>query len=399
MSMQKEINGQVNRIKYGSVEIISEKEIFEKLKQAKETSRPLRVKYGADPSCPDLHLGHAVALNKLRQIQEMGHKVIFIIGDFTAMIGDPSGESRTRKQLSQKEVERNARTYQQQAFKILNRQKTEVIYNSSWCNRMNFREVINLASRYTVARMLERDDFLKRYRNRQPISVHEFLYPLIQGYDSVMVKADIEIGGTDQKFNLLVGRELQRDFGQIPQVAVILPLLIGIDGRQKMSKSLGNYIGFTDLPPEMFGKVMSITDELASDYYRILLEKEINVAASDNPKLAKLDLATKIVETNYNEKIALAARRQFERVFSQKGLPEKIEEYALENKKSIWIVELLKATNSASSRTQAERLIRQGAVELDNKKVKDVRKKIRVKDGSILKVGKRKFRKIIVKRS
>ena len=396
MNADKTIRRQISRVKCGVAEIISEIELAEKLKQAGKEKRPLRIKYGADPSCPDLHLGHTVPLNKLRQFQEMGHKVIFIIGDFTAMIGDPSGESKTRRQLPKEEVKKNARTYQQQVFKILDRKKTELVYNSSWCERMKFREIINLASKYTVARVLERNDFLKRFKKKQPIFIHEFLYPLIQGYDSVMVKADIEIGGTDQKFNLLVGRELQRDFGQVPQVAVIVPLLVGTDGIQKMSKSLGNYIGLTDLPQDMFGKIMSISDELASDYYRILLGEKISVVDSDNPKLTKLDLAARIVEKNYDSVAALAARRQFERVFSQKGLPEKMEEYVLDAG-LMWIIELLKVTDSVSSRNDAERLIRQGAVTFDNKKIKNVQEKIRVKNGSVLKVGKRKFRKIIVK--
>ncbi|MEA3328530.1 MAG: tyrosine--tRNA ligase [Candidatus Omnitrophota bacterium] len=397
--MEQKIKKQISRIKCGSVEMISEKEIFEKLQQSGKNNKPLRVKYGADPSCPDLHLGHTVALAKLKQIQDLGHKVVFIIGDFTAMIGDPSGESKTRKQLSKDEVRENARTYQRQVFRVLDREKTEVVYNSSWCEQMNFREVINLASRYTVARMLERDDFLKRYKNRQPISIHEFLYPLIQGYDSVMVRADIEVGGTDQKFNLLVGRELQRDFGQVPQAVIILPLLVGLDGVKKMSKSLGNYIGLTDLPQDMFGKIMSISDELASDYYRILLGKQIDIAGLNNPKLAKLDLAAKIVERNYDSAKALLAREQFERVFSRKGLPEKIEEYALESSCPVWIIELLKVTGCASSRSQAERLVRQGAVTIDNKRIEDVGEKIKVKGSSILKVGKRKFRKIIAKKT
>ena len=393
------INGQVKIIRKGTVEIISEKELLQKLSASKKKKGFLRIKYGADPSRPDLHLGHTVALNKLRQFQELGHRVIFIIGDFTAMIGDPSGQSETRKSLSQKEVAENASSYQEQVFKILDKKQTELVYNSKWCKKMSFSEVVKLASRYTVARMLERDDFLKRYKAQRPISIHEFLYPLIQGYDSVVVKADVEVGGTDQKFNLLVGRELQRDFGQIPQVAVILPLLVGTDGKQKMSKSLGNYIGITESPREMFGKIMSISDRLMFDYYSILLGKKKSELDITDLKELKIDLARKLAERHYGSSVAEREYQHFEKVFSRRGLPDEMQKFRLDGlsaggEKDIWIIKLLLLTQMVSSRTEAERLVRQGAVTFDGKKIKEVRKNVTVRDGVVLRVGRRKFRKI-----
>jgi len=393
------IDGQVKIIRKGTVEIISEKELLQKLSASKKKKGFLRIKYGADPSRPDLHLGHTVALNKLRQFQELGHRVIFIIGDFTAMIGDPSGQSETRKPLSQKEVAENASSYQEQVFKILDKKQTELVYNSKWCKKMNFSEVVKLASRYTVARMLERDDFLKRYKAQRPIGIHEFLYPLIQGYDSVVVKADVEVGGTDQKFNLLVGRELQRDFGQTPQVAVILPLLVGTDGRQKMSKSLGNYIGIAENPREMFGKIMSISDRLMFDYYSILLGKKKSELDITDLKELKLDLARKLAERHYGSSAAEKEYQHFEKVFSRRGLPDEMQEFRLDGlpaggEKDVWIIKLLLLTQMVSSRTEAERLVRQGAVTFDGKKIKEVRKNVTVRDGVVLRVGRRKFRKI-----
>jgi len=393
------IDGQIKIIRKGTVEIISERELLQKLSASKKKKGFLRIKYGADPSRPDLHLGHTVALNKLRQFQELGHRVIFIIGDFTAMIGDPSGQSETRKPLSQKEVAENASSYQEQVFKILDKKQTELVYNSKWCQKMSFSEVVKLASRYTVARMLERDDFLKRYKARRPIGIHEFLYPLIQGYDSVVVKADVEVGGTDQKFNLLVGRELQRDFGQTPQVAVILPLLVGTDGRQKMSKSFGNYIGITESPREMFGKIMSISDRLMFDYYSILLGKKKSELDTTDLKELKLDLARKLAERHYGSSAAEREYQHFEKVFSRRGLPDEMQKCRLDGlsaggEKDIWIIKLLLLTQMVSSRTEAERLVRQGAVTLDGKKIKEVRKNVTVRDGIVLRVGRRKFRKI-----
>lgn len=396
------IDGQVKIIRKGTVEIISERELVQKLSASKKKKGFLRIKYGADPSRPDLHLGHTVALNKLRQFQELGHRVIFIIGDFTAMIGDPSGQSETRKPLSQKEVAENASSYQEQVFKILDKKQTELVYNSKWCQKMRFSEVVKLASRYTVARMLERDDFLKRYKARQPIGIHEFLYPLIQGYDSVVVKADVEVGGTDQKFNLLVGRELQRDFGQTPQVAVILPLLVGTDGRQKMSKSFGNYIGITESSREMFGKIMSISDRLMFDYYSILLGKKKSDLDITDLKELKLDLARKLVERHHSSSAAEREYQHFEKVFSRRGLPDEMQKCCLDGlsaggEKDIWIIKLLLLTQMVSSRTEAERLVRQGAVTLDGNKIKEVRKNVTVRDGVVLRVGRRKFRKITSK--
>ena len=396
------IDSQARIVKKGTVEIISEGELLQKLSASKKKKKPLRIKYGADPSRPDLHLGHTVPLNKLRQFQELGHRVIFIIGDFTAMIGDPSGQSETRKPISPKEIAKNASTYQKQVFKILDKKRTELVYNSKWCRKMDFTEVIKLASRYTVARMLERDDFLKRYKAQRPIGIHEFLYPLIQGYDSVVVKADVEIGGTDQKFNLLVGRALQRDFGQTPQVAVILPLLVGTDGTQKMSKSLGNYIGITESPREMFGKIMSISDRLMFDYYSILLGNKKSELDTTDLKQLKLELARKLAARHYDPGVAEREYQHFEKVFSRRGLPDEMEKCRLEGLssgggKDVWIIKLLLATRTVSSRNEAERLVRQGAVALDGKKIREVRQNVTVKDGSVLKVGRRKFRKITSK--
>jgi len=320
-------------IKRGSVEIIVEAELLRKLKKSFEEKRPLRIKAGFDPTAPDIHLGHTVLLEKMRQFQELGHEVIFLIGDFTGMIGDPSGKSEMRKPLTREEVLENAKTYKEQIFKILDPNNTRIVFNSEWMSALTAEEMIRLAGRYTVARMLERDDFKERFVSQNPISIHEFLYPLIQGYDSVVLKADVELGGTDQKFNLIVGRELQREYSQEPQSLILMPLLEGLDGIKKMSKSLGNYIGITELSKEIFGKIMSINDELMLRYYELLSHisvEELNALKEGmkigkiHPKKVKENLALEIVERYWGKDEASKAKGEFERVFKEKGLPNEI---------------------------------------------------------------------------
>ncbi|MFH1387604.1 MAG: tyrosine--tRNA ligase [bacterium] len=385
----KSIEEQLDIISRGSAELIPANDFANKLKEGKS----LRIKWGADPSAPDLHLGHTVVLNKLRQFQDLGHKVVFIIGDYTAMIGDPTGKSETRKAFSKKEVENNARTYQAQVFKILDKNKTEVVYNSKWLSGLKMDDMIKLAGKYTVARMLERDDFSKRFNSQKPISIHEFLYPLIQGYDSILVKADVEVGGTDQKFNMLVGRELQREEGLNPQVILTMPILEGTDGVQKMSKSLNNYIGITEAPKEIFGKTMSISDVLMLRYYELLTDVSLDEVKAMHPKEAKMKLASLLVGKYYGEKEARKAEEEFEAVFKQGGLPDKIELCKLA-KKTINIVELLAETKLAPSKTEAKRLISQGGVSVDNEVVKDEKLEIDLSSEKLLKVGKRKFLKV-----
>ena len=376
-------------IKRGISELIPENEFLAKLNK----NKPLRIKWGADPSAPDIHLGHTVILHKLRQFQDLGHRVVFIIGDFTARIGDPTGKSETRKPLTPAEVDRNARTYQDQVFKVLDQGKTEVVYNSSWLSKLKIEDVINLAGKYTVARMLEREDFMNRFEQERPISIHEFLYPLIQGYDSVEVKADVEIGGSDQKFNMLVGRELQREFNQEPQVILTLPILEGTDGTQKMSKSLGNYIGITEPPAEIFGKIMSISDGLMSRYYELLTDVPLNEVKATHPKEAKMRLAGLLVARFYNEAEAKKAREGFESVFKEGNVPQDIEQVFL--KQPAWnIIDLLAETKLAASKGEARRLLQQGGVSVDGAVVKDEKRAIDLKNERLLKVGKRKFLKV-----
>ncbi len=394
---------QLEIIKEGCAEIIPEAELLQKLKKKKQ----LRVKWGADPSAPDIHLGHTVVIRKLKAFQDLGHKVIFIIGDFTGMIGDPSGKSATRPALSREEVEKNARTYKEQVFKILDPKKTEIVYNSKWLSKLTLENIINLAAKYTVARMLERDDFIKRYTEQKPISIHEFLYPLIQGYDSVMVKADVEIGGTDQKFNLLVGRELQREFNEEPQVVMTMPLLEGLDGVQKMSKSLNNYIGVTDTPKDIFGKTMSIPDSLMMKYYALLtgLPKyetdKISEGLKNNilhPKDVKKRLAKILVSAFYGNDQADKAEREFESVFKEGGLPDNIPEVSVPPNvyegDQVNIPKLLVSSGATISNSEGIRLIKQGGVFISGKPVLDTIWNGDI-DGKILKVGKRKFYKII----
>jgi len=400
----KSIEEQLELIKRGSVEVISEEELIKKLKEG----RPLTIKAGFDPTAPDLHLGHTVLIHKLRQFQQLGHKVVFLIGDFTGMIGDPTGKSETRKSLTRDDVLRNAETYKEQVFKILDPEKTEVRFNSGWMDRMTASDMITLAAKYNVARMLEREDFHKRYKAGQSISIHEFMYPLIQGYDSVALRADVEIGGTDQKFNLLVGRELQRDYGQPPQVVITMPLLEGTDGVNKMSKSLGNYIGITEPPKEIFGKVMSITDELMFRYYELLshISTQELTSLKDgvkngtvHPKDAKVTLAKEIVARFHGQAAADHAAEEFSNIFKAGGLPDEIEEKEIicegnECSASVSIA----LSGLASSNSEARRLIQQGGVSIDGSKITDINLKLTSGKEYLIQVGKRKFAKVRLKK-
>lgn len=398
-----DLEASLSLIKRGSDELLVESELVEKLK----LGRPLRVKAGFDPTAPDLHLGHTVLINKLRHFQELGHQVLFLIGDFTGMIGDPSGKNVTRPPLSREQVLENARTYKEQVFKILDPEKTEVCFNSTWFDKLGASDMIRLASHYTVARMLERDDFSKRYGNGQAIAIHEFLYPLCQGYDSVMLKADVELGGTDQKFNLLVGRELQKQYGQSPQCVLTVPLLEGLDGVNKMSKSLGNYVGIYESPQEIFGKVMSVSDTLMWRYYDLLsfrsaseiaaLKKEIE--AGRNPRDVKVSLAQELVARFHDQAAAEAALADFESRFRQGGIPDDLQEFVLnaEGEQGISVVQVLKQAGLTASTSEAIRMIAQGGVRADGEKVSD--KALVFAKGAevVLQVGKRKFAKVLVK--
>ena len=382
-----------------AVDVIERADLEARLKEG----QPLRVKAGFDPSAPDIHLGHTVLLRKLREFQDLGHKVIFIIGDFTAMIGDPTGQSKTRPALSDKEITANAKTYQNQAFKILDKdpKKIEVVRNSEWLGKLSLADFLKtVASRSTVARILERDDFEKRIAENQPLSMLEILYPLFQGYDSVAVKADVELGGTDQKFNLLMGRNLQKDFGQPPQVVMTLPLLVGLDGTQKMSKSLGNTIGVTDSSKDVFGKAMSIPDSLMETYFDLLTEisgKEVSKDIKSgklHPRDAKVKLAQVLTAELHGEATAKNEVEEFKRVFSKKETPENPEELKV-SEKEIWIVDILKKVGSVTSTSAGLRLIQQGAVYIDGQKVTDSNLKVPTGKGSLLKAGKKKFVKIV----
>ncbi|WP_409563850.1 tyrosine--tRNA ligase [Methylomonas koyamae] len=389
------------QLRYGAEEILLESEFVKKL----EESRPLTIKAGFDPTAPDLHLGHTVLINKLKQFQDAGHNVQFLIGDFTAMIGDPTGKNVTRKPLSREEVLENAKTYQAQVFKILDPEKTEVKFNSAWMGVMTSAELIQLAAKHTVARMLERDDFSKRYKGGQPIAIHEFLYPLIQGYDSVVMKADVELGGTDQKFNLLVGRQLQEIYGQKPQIVLTMPILEGLDGVQKMSKSLNNYIGIADAADDMFGKIMSISDELMWRYFKLLsfrpmLEIEGWRQAcenGDNPRNYKVALAQEIVERFHGFAAAKSALENFEARFQRGAIPEDLAEIEMDaGSEGVPIANLLKNAGLVESTSEALRLIKQGAVKIDGEKVEDAKKVIGA-GSHVYQVGKRKFAKVKLK--
>ncbi|HYA11904.1 MAG TPA: tyrosine--tRNA ligase [Thermodesulfovibrionales bacterium] len=390
-------------IKRGAVEIIVEAELLRKLKKSFEEKRPLRIKAGFDPTAPDIHLGHTVLLEKMRQFQELGHEVIFLIGDFTGLIGDPSGKSEMRKPLTREEVLENAKTYKEQIFKILDPNNTRIVFNSEWMSALTAEEMIRLAGRYTVARMLEREDFRARFVSQNPISIHEFLYPLIQGYDSVTLKADVELGGTDQKFNLIVGRELQREYGQEPQSLILMPLLEGLDGIKKMSKSLGNYIGITEPSKEIFGKIMSINDELMLRYYELLSHisvEELNTLKEGmktgkiHPKKVKENLALEIVERYWGKNEAPKAKEEFERIFREKGVPDEIPVVEIKwEGDGMWVPKIMKLSGLTSSTGEAIRLIKQGGVMIDDKKFIDPDGKLS-KGDHLFKVGKRKFLKI-----
>jgi len=380
-------------IKRGAIELVPEDELIAKLQRGK----PLRIKWGADPSAPDIHLGHTIVLNKLRQFQDLGHEVIFIVGDFTARIGDPTGKSETRKPLTKAEVEKNSKTYQEQVFKILDKKKTKVVYNSGWLSKMKIEEVINLAAKYTVARMLERDDFMNRFEKERPISIHEFLYPLLQGYDSVVVKADVEVGGTDQKFNMLVGRELQREYKEEPQVIVTLPLLEGTDGVQKMSKSLDNYIGITESPSEIFGKTMSISDDLMLRYFELLTNFPLSEIKAMHPKDAKKKLAYTLVCRFYGKDEAYRAEEEFESVFKEGKLPQDIPLQIID-KKEIPIIDLLLGTKLSSSKSEARRLIQQGGVRVGDETISSEKHIVELDTEKVINVGKRKFVRVVGKK-
>lgn len=393
-----EINTMLAELKRGTEQIFSEQDLIEKLKE----NRPLRIKLGADPTAPDIHLGHTVVLNKLRQFQNFGHHVIFLIGDFTATVGDPSGKNATRPPLSREDVLRNAETYKEQIFKILDPNKTEIVFNSDWLGELGTVGMIRLASNYTVARMLERDDFKKRFNNNQPIAIHEFIYPLLQGQDSVHLKADVELGGTDQTFNLLMGRELQKSDGQKPQVAITLPLLVGLDGEKKMSKSLGNYIGVTEAPNEMFGKIMSISDELMWDWYDLLSFRPLSeiaqfkqdIAEGRNPRDIKVLLAKEITARFHSETDAEAAEQAFINRFQKGAIPDEMPEFTLEGE--IVLANLLKEAGLVNSTSEAIRMVQQGGVKIDGKKVEDA--KITISPSTaVYQVGKRKFARITIK--
>jgi tyrosyl-tRNA synthetase len=393
---------QVEVIRSRAVDLHSEEELRHKLKTSADAGQPLRIKYGADPSAPDLHLGHVVVMSKLREFQDLGHTVVFIIGDFTGMIGDPSGRSQTRPALSREAVELNAKSYQEQVFRILDPDRTEVRFNSEWCGSLHFEDVLRLAGRVTVAQLLARDDFGKRYSENQPISLVEFMYPLIQAYDSVVIEADVELGGSDQLFNLLLGRELQKSYGQEPQIVLTLPLLEGLDGTQKMSKSLNNYIGVTEPPQEMFGKAMSVSDDLMWKYFALVLcssTEQISALKALHPREAKDRLSRALVTRFHGAEQAEAASVEFARVFSEGELPSKMPEVKIRadqlEEGRIGILTLITAAGLAPSNSEARRLVQQGAVRLDDVKITDPKTYLELPPISILRCGKRGFARIL----
>ena len=397
------IEEQLTLIKRGVEEILPEEELVEKLKKSKETNTPLVIKLGCDPSRPDLHIGHGVVLRKLRHFQDLGHQVVLVIGDFTAIIGDPSGRNKTRPQLSLEEAKKNAETYVKQSEAILDIDILKIVYNSTWLNTMRFSEVVQLASKYTIARMMERDDFTKRYKAEVPISIHEFLYPLAQGMDSVELKADVELGGTDQKFNLLVGRDLQREYGQEPQVIMTLPLLEGTDGVEKMSKSYGNHIGLHDIPEDMYGKALSISDDMIEKYFLLAVDadddtmKEVRRQLDDNsvnPRDVKRWLARELVTLYYDTETAVKAQEHFDRVFISKDVPDDMEEFKLTEE--IQLLDILKNSGFIRSKGEGRRLIKQNAIKLNGKICGDELTALAPGcDEVVIKVGKRRFLKVI----
>lgn len=392
----RDISAQLDVIKRGAVEVLPEEELISKLKKG----RPLRIKAGFDPTAPDLHLGHTVLIQKMKQFQDLGHEVIFLIGDFTGMIGDPSGKSETRKQLTHAEVVKNAETYKEQIFKILDPDKTRIEFNRRWMEKLDAVSLIELSAKYTVARMLEREDFKQRYQRQQSISIHEFLYPLIQGYDSVVLQADVELGGTDQRFNLLIGRELQREYGQEPQVVLTMPLLEGLDGIQKMSKSLGNYIGINEVPEEMFGKIMKVSDELMWRYYELLSDQDLHAiqvtraqveSGGIHPMEVKKSLAAELVARFHGSAAARSAQDYFETRYQKRSVPKDIKKQ-FSAPESIWICQLLAdVLKFAKSRGEARRLISQGAVKVDGEIITDVNFQFHGDVHRVLEVGKNRI--------
>ncbi len=394
------VNEQMDIIRQNTAEIIPEDELAQKIEKSAATNTPLIVKFGCDPSRPDLHIGHAVVLRKMRQFQDLGHNVILIIGDFTGMIGDPTGKSKTRPPLTLDQTRENGKSYVEQAMQVLSEQRLSIVHNSEWLGKMSFQDVIGLSAKYTVAQMLERDDFTKRYKAGEPISLHEFLYPLAQAMDSVMIKSDIELGGSDQKFNLLVGRELQKVYGQNPQCILTMPILEGTDGVEKMSKSLDNYIGLTDTPREIFGRVMSIPDTMITRYMKygawihdsIVQEQELQLSAGTlHPRNAKVFTAMKIVELYHGSEAAQAAFEEFERIFVKKDIPDEIEEITVALPAVANIVDIIIAVNMAASKGEARRLIQQGGISIDGERISDPALMADFSSRRLLKAGKRKF--------
>ncbi len=400
------VNEQMDLLRQGAVDLLSEDELAAKLERSIENDKGLLVKVGFDPSAPDIHLGHTVVLRKMKQFQDLGHEVVFVVGDFTGMIGDPTGKSKTRPQLTPEQIQENARTYEEQAFRILDPAHSRTEFNSTWLNELGAAGLIRLAAKYTVARMMERDDFSKRYQAQQPIAIHEFLYPLAQAYDSVALKADVEMGGTDQLFNMLVGRDIMREYGLEPQVVLTMPLLVGTDGVEKMSKSLGNYIAIEDAPGDMYGKIMSLSDETMWTYWQLCTERtDPEIAAMQaqveegelHPKAAKQALARAIVADYNDEAAARAAEAEFENVFAAHKLPSDMPTVHVDSDEPAWIVTVITACDFAKSNGEARRLIKQGAVSIDGERVTDDQATVAA-DGAerVLKVGKRRFARITV---
>lgn len=393
------VEDQLEVIRRGTVEIVPEEELVEKLKKSKKENKPLKVKLGCDPTRPDLHLGHSVILRKLRQFQDLGHEAILIIGDFTALIGDPTGQNTTRPALSEEEIKENAETYLDQATKILDPESTTIVYNSDWLGKMRFQDVIKLTSKLTVARMIERDDFSKRYNNNEPISLHEFLYPLAQGQDSVHLHSDVELGGTDQKFNLLVGRDLQKDDGQEPQIALMMPLLVGTDGSMKMSKSYDNYIGITEDANDMYGKVLSIPDDLIYSYFELVTDvpveelPKLKKRAEEDPRDTKHELALAITRMYHGEEAAKEAREHFEQTVINKEIPDDAPTFEYNSGETVRLLDIISDTGFTESNGQTKRLMKQGGVSIDDEKITDKGYEITFNDDTefTLKVGKRNF--------
>lgn len=401
--MNANLNEQMDVIRKGTVEIIPEDELVRKLEHSIKTKKPLNIKLGCDPSRPDLHIGHSVVLNKLREFQDFGHQAILIVGDFTGMVGDPTGKKKARPQLTFEETRENGKSYFEQAIHILDKDKTKIVYNSEWLGKLDLHNLIDILSKFTIQRILERDDFTNRIREQQEVSAHEILYPIMQGYDSYAINADVELGGTDQKFNNLMGRDMQKRYGQEPQVVVLMPLLEGTDGSEKMSKSLNNYIGITDAPKDIFGKTMSIPDVLIYKYFELAtrlspaelreIKRELEYP-ENNPRNTKRKLGYELVKLYYDEATAKSAIEEFDRIFIKKEIPDEIEEYKIAES-SIKIIDLMMNAKLADTKSNARRLIEQGGVSIDGEKVEDINYIVNYENEFILKVGKRKFLKIV----